>query len=68
MASSLYRLLRRDHPQPEQLFDLRHPVLGLERLSLIPQTMFDGVLTPTDKAYEPYTKTLDVFTAFIKPA
>ena len=33
----------------------------------IPQTMFDGVLTPTDKAYEPYTRTLDVFTAFIKP-
>lgn len=34
----------------------------------IPQSMFDGVLTPTDKAFEPSTKNLAVFTAFIQPA
>ena len=34
----------------------------------IPQVMFDYVLTPTDKAFEPYTRNLDVFTAFIQPA
>ncbi len=28
--------------------------------------MFDGVLTPTDKAYEPYTGNLAKFTSFIK--
>jgi tyrosinase len=32
----------------------------------IPQVMFDYVLTPTDKAFEPYTRNIDVFTAFIK--
>jgi tyrosinase len=32
----------------------------------IPDVMFDTVLTPIAKAFEPYTKTLDVFTAFIK--
>ena len=34
----------------------------------IPSFMFDNVLTPTDKAFEPYTRNLDVFTTFIKPA
>lgn len=34
----------------------------------IPQSMFDAVLTPIDAAYEPYTKSLDVFTAYIQPA
>jgi tyrosinase len=33
----------------------------------IPDAMFDGVLTPTDKGYEPYTGDLARFTAFIKP-
>ena len=33
----------------------------------IPDTMFDGALTPTDMAFEPYTKNLAVFTDFIKP-
>jgi len=28
----------------------------------IPASMFDDVLTPTFKAYEPYTQNLDVFT------
>jgi tyrosinase len=34
----------------------------------IPARMFDGVLTPTDKAYQPFTDNLAVFTSFIKPA
>ena len=34
----------------------------------IPPTMFDDVLTPKDKNYEPYTRNLDVFTSFIQPA
>lgn len=33
----------------------------------IPASMFDGVLTPRDKAYARYTLNLDVFTAFIQP-
>jgi tyrosinase len=34
----------------------------------IPPMMFDGVLTPTDAAYDPFTKNLSVFTNFIQPA
>ena len=34
----------------------------------IPQSMFNGVLTPTNQAYARYTLNLDIFTAFIKPA
>lgn len=34
----------------------------------IPAAMFDGVLTPTDSAYAPYTRNLKVFTDFIQPA
>lgn len=30
--------------------------------------MFDGVLTPTDSAYAPYTRNLAVFTRFMRPA
>ena len=30
--------------------------------------MFDGALTPTEKAFAPYTSNLAVFTSFIKPA
>ena len=33
----------------------------------IPSVMFDGVRTPTAKAFESYTNNLDVFTSFIKP-
>ncbi len=34
----------------------------------IPASMFNGVLTPTDGAYAPYTGNLNIFTSFIKPA
>ena len=34
----------------------------------IPDGLFDGVLTPADKAFQPYTGNLAVFTSFIKPA
>jgi tyrosinase len=34
----------------------------------IPQLMFDNLRTPTDSAFAPYTSSLDVFTAFIKPS
>ncbi|CAE6797780.1 hypothetical protein R69888_05060 [Paraburkholderia haematera] len=34
----------------------------------IPEDMFNGVLTPTDRAYEPYTGNVARFTSFIKPA
>ena len=37
-------------------------------LPQIPDSMFNGVLTPTDKAFEPYTGNLAVFTSFIQPA
>ncbi len=32
----------------------------------IPDSMFDGVLSPTDKAFEPYTGNLAAFTSLIK--
>lgn len=34
----------------------------------IPDSMFDGVLTPAHQAFEPYTRNLADFTAFIRPA
>jgi tyrosinase len=34
----------------------------------IPASMFQGVLTPTDAAYAPYTRSLAVFTDLMKPA
>lgn len=34
----------------------------------IPAPMFQGVLTPTDAAYAPYTRNLNVFTDFMQPA
>jgi len=34
----------------------------------IPSGMFDGILTPIDGAYAPYTGNLSKFTSFIKPA
>jgi tyrosinase len=33
----------------------------------IPAAMFDGALDPKNAPFEPYTRNLDVFTAFIKP-
>lgn len=37
-------------------------------LPQLPDSMFKGVLTPTDSAFLPYTKDLNTFTSFIKPA
>ena len=37
-------------------------------LPQIPESMFDGVLTPQDHSFEPYTRNLAVFTSFIQPA
>ena len=34
----------------------------------IPSLMFDGLLTPADKAFEPYTRNLAVFTSFAQPS
>jgi tyrosinase len=37
-------------------------------LPQIPDSMFDGVLTPQSQAFAPYTGNLAVFTSFIRPA
>jgi tyrosinase len=37
-------------------------------LPQIPDAMFEGVLSPADIAFEPYTRNLAVFTSFIRPA
>ena len=42
------------------------PYWDWTQLPQIPEQMFDGPLTPTDKAYEPYTGNLAKFTAFTK--
>src|ERR1700722_5663552 len=34
----------------------------------IPDTMFDGVLTPTDAAYNPYISSYDTFYKYMNPA
>ncbi len=44
------------------------PYWDWTELPQIPDTMFDGVLTPTDQAFAPYTGNLALFTSFIKPA
>jgi tyrosinase len=44
------------------------PYWDWTQLPEIPQDMFEGVLTPTDAAYQPYTGNLARFTAFIQPA
>lgn len=43
------------------------PYWDWTQLPQIPDGMFDGVLTPTAKAFEPYTGNLALFTSFIKP-
>ena len=48
--------------------DFALPYWDWTQLPQIPDSMFDGVLTPTDSAFEPYTSNLEVFTDFIKPA
>ena len=35
---------------------------------VIPDSMFNGVLTPTDSAFAPYTSDIGTFTSFIKPS
>jgi tyrosinase len=37
-------------------------------LPQIPDEMFNGVLTPNDAGYAPYTKDINTFTAFIQPS
>src|ERR1700688_1053127 len=44
------------------------PYWDWTQLPQIPDGMFDGVLTPTAKAFEPYTGNLALFTSFIQPA
>ncbi|WP_232537165.1 tyrosinase family protein [Cystobacter fuscus] len=44
------------------------PYWDWTELPQIPDEMFEGVLTPTDAAYAPYTKDIDTFTAFIQPS
>jgi tyrosinase len=44
------------------------PYWDWTQLPQIPDSMFDGALTPTDKAFEPYTGNLAIFTSFIQPA
>jgi len=44
------------------------PYWDWTQLPQIPDRMFDGVLTPTDKAFEPLTGNLALFTSFTKPA
>ncbi|PTA72843.1 MULTISPECIES: tyrosinase family protein [unclassified Stenotrophomonas] len=44
------------------------PYWDWTELPRIPPTMFDGVLSPTDSAYAPYTRNLAVFTRFMRPA
>jgi tyrosinase len=43
------------------------PYWDWTQLPQIPDGMFDGALTPTDKAFEPYTGNLALFTSFLKP-
>jgi tyrosinase len=42
------------------------PYWDWTELPQIPDSMFDGALTPTDKAFQPYTGNLALFTSFMK--
>ena len=44
------------------------PYWDWTELAEIPGSMFNGVLTPTDSAYAPFTKDIATFTSFIQPA
>lgn len=48
--------------------DFTIPYWDWTELPEIPPAMFEGVLTPTDKAFEPYTSDLDVFATYLKPS
>lgn len=43
------------------------PYWDWTQLPQIPDAMFDGVLTPTDSRYAPFTKDIATFTKFIQP-
>jgi tyrosinase len=47
--------------------DFAMPYWDWTQLPQIPDSMFDGVLTPTGSAFEPYTKDINTFTSFIQP-
>jgi tyrosinase len=44
------------------------PYWDWTQLPQIPDSMFNGVLTPTDAAYAPYTKDIATFTAYLQPS
>lgn len=44
------------------------PYWDWTQLPQIPDSMFNGALSPTDIAFEPYTGNLALFTSFMKPA
>jgi tyrosinase len=44
------------------------PYWDWTELPQIPDSMFNGALTPTDKAFQPYTGNLALFTSFMQPA
>jgi tyrosinase len=44
------------------------PYWDWTQLPQIPDSMFNGVLTPTDSAYAPFTKDIGTFTSFIQPS
>lgn len=43
------------------------PYWDWTQLPQIPDAMFDGVLTPTDSAFAPFTRNISTFTSFIQP-
>jgi tyrosinase len=47
--------------------DFAMPYWDWTQLPQIPDSMFNGVLTPTDSAYEPFTKDIGTFTSYIQP-
>ena len=44
------------------------PYWDWTQLPRIPDSMFNGVLTPTDSAFAPFTKDIATFTSFIQPS
>lgn len=48
--------------------DFALPYWDWTRQPEMPLAMFDGVLTPTDSAYAPYTGNLQKFTRFVQPS
>ncbi len=48
--------------------DFAMPYWDWTQLAQIPDSMFVGVLTPTDSTFAPFTKDIDTFTSFIQPS